>query len=199
MAHFKALEMASTKYLSVTAICLVGVAVGVYCAIVYSGLTSVDQLGKFTDAVFKIVALLVGALWALNRYFTERRDAPQIRIDAEVSLIPGWGAEEQGLLIFRLDLVNTGKIQIGPFQHFLCIDVPRPTAEGVELTPLYRWPMEGWHFGGPIEPGSWAALNGEVGCARSIRAVRFFVDVKLDADTGWTWHKTFDVSARADA
>jgi hypothetical protein len=136
---------------------------------------------------------MIGTLWAVNRYFAERTDAPQFRVDCDISMIHGDSRNEPGLLIFRLDLVNTGKTQIGKYKYYIEIDVAKRNKTGVELQPLYRWPKEGSREGGPIEPGSWAAVNDAVACSSSVKAVRVFLAVALEQDQ-WTWHKTFDVS-----
>lgn len=187
-------EAASTKWLGLSVALTLVVVVGLYAAVVSLGFTTVDKLAKFTDAVIKAFAALIGTLWATNRYFIERTDAPQFRVDCDVSLIR-WGVDsEPALLIFRLDLVNTGKTQIAQFNHFIEIDVARPTNNDVELNQLYRWPADGWHEGGPIEPGSWSAVNDEVRCLASVRAVRMLLVVALEQGAQWTWHKTFNVS-----
>jgi len=188
------LELASTKYLFQTVAICISLIVGTFGVLLYLGITDVETLATFTDAVFKTVAVLVGTLWALNRYFVQRTDAPRLRVDADVGMIRGPSTGDPRLLIFRLDLVNTGTTQIGVFNHYVQVDAVTPRDDGVEFQPLYRWPESDWHSGGPIEPGSWSAINSEVSCAASVRAVRLFVEVKLSDSARWTWHKTFDVS-----
>lgn len=148
MRRFRLLEIVSTRFLGLTAVFTIVLVVGAYTAVLRLGFATVDTIGKFVDAVFKAVALLVGTLWAINRYFVERTDAPQFRVDCTVSMVHGPKQPEPALLIFRLDLVNTGKVQIGAFQHYVEIDEARATSEGVELRPMYRWPNDGWHPGG---------------------------------------------------
>lgn len=158
------------------------------------GFASVDNLAKFTDAVFKTAALLLGTLWTINRYFVGRVDAAQFRVDSTLVKIPGDAPLDPALIIFRLDLVNTGKTQIKEYLHYIEIDEVRATSTGVDYRSLHRWPLKDLHLGGPIEPGSWSAINGEVACSSSVKAVRVFLAVNLEEEEQWTWHKTFDVS-----
>jgi len=196
MGRFRTLEIISTKFLGVTALATIALVVGVYALVLREHWADVDKLAKFSDAVFKTVALLLGTLWAINRYFVERTDAPQFRVDADVSLIRGGTPKQPALLIFRLDLVNTGKTQIGTFDHFVQIDVATANDSGIELHQIYRWPNAGSHKGGPIEPGSWSAINDEIICPSSTKAVRVFLAVSLNENDQWTWHRTFDVSEK---
>ena len=192
--RFKVLEALSTRYLGVTAALVVVATVAVFAAVLRTGFTTIDVLAKFSDALFKIVALLLGTLWTLNRYFVGRVDATQFRVDCNLTKIPSESELGSALLIFRLDLINTGKAQIGEFMHYVEIDQVRAGSAGIEYSSLYRWPVEGKHVGGPIEPGSWSAINGEVACSSTVRAVRVFIAVDLQQDGEWTWHRTFDVS-----
>ncbi len=79
MGRYRTLEVISTKFLGATAIVTIALVVAAYSLVVREHWADVDKLAKFTDAVFKTVALLLGTLWAVNRYFVERTDAPQFR------------------------------------------------------------------------------------------------------------------------
>lgn len=194
---FRALEFLSTRYLAPTVGLVILLVVGTYSAVLHYTHVDIDKLAKFTDAVFKTVALLIGTLWAMNRYFVQRVDAPQLRVDCDITKI---GGESEGLslLIYRLDLVNTGKTQLAESQEYVEIDAVKPSMGGVELTRLYRWPKSGWHPGGPIEPGSWSAINDSISCSDTVKVVRVFIEVQFRGGNHSTWHKTFDVRDKHD-
>src|SRR5260221_4344076 len=193
MHRFRILEAVATRFLGIAAVISIVLVVATYSVIVGRHLTNVDAMAKFTDAVFKTAALLLGALWAINRYFVERTDAPQFRVDCDVSMVHG-SSRNDALLIFRLDLVNTGKTRIAKYNQFTSIEAVEAKHQKVEYETLYRWPTSGLHSGAAIEPGSWAAINAEVACSSTVKAVRVFLQVESSDDDRWTWHKTFDVS-----
>ncbi len=159
--------------------------------------TSIEKMSKILDVTIKSAALIVGSLWAANRYFVLRTDVPQIRVDADVRAIrnfPTQGSDDKpGLLIFRLDVINTGKTLIQPFDHRVQIDSVSPDGGGVGHETRYKWPEEGFHPGGPIEPGSWSAINDEFACPESVKAVRIFVEIRPANGNSWTWHRTYEV------
>jgi hypothetical protein len=169
--------------------------------LIKSGFTTLTNLATFTDAVVKTIAVIVGALWVLNRHYTSRVDVPQLRVDADVSAIPSHKFQNQAanhsLLIFRLDVVNTGKILIPPSQQYLEIHGVVPTEDGVQHILLSRWPSEGTHPSGQIEPGSWNAINNAISIPSSVQAVRFYISIQWSKSGLWTWHKTFDISPKA--
>jgi hypothetical protein len=194
------LETISTKYLVIT-IALVIILIPVsFIVVLRLGISNIDTLATFVDAVFKTIALLIGAIWALNRFFSTRTDATQIRVDDEVSCIPAsrFSASQttqRALLVYRLDIVNTGKTLIEPFQQYVEVQAVVPSQESIDYMTIWRWPVDGMHPGGPIEPGSWSAINDTVGIPPSVQAVRVYLGIQLNQNHFWSWHKTFDVSA----
>jgi len=199
MRRFGLLETVSTKLVVLTvSLILVGVPFA-FIGVLRSGLVDLQTLTSFVDASFKAVALLVGAVWTLNRLYTTRADTPQLRVDADITCVPssrfGDATSEQSLLIYRLDIVNTGKTLIEPFEQFVEIQAVTPTPGSVMYTGLSRWPLQGTHPGGPIEPGSWSAINNAISIPVTVQAVRVFINVVLGNKDGWTWHKTFDISS----
>jgi len=172
-----------------------------YFVLLSSGVTNLNDLATFADAVVKTVAVIVGALWVLNRHYTNRVDVPQLRVDAEVSAIPPPKFSNQvanhSLLIYRLDIVNTGKTLIPPMEQYLEVHGVIPSSDGVEYVPLSRWPLTGTHPPGQIEPNSWNAINDAIAIPSNIQAVRFFIDLQLNGKGFYSWHKTFDISSKA--
>jgi hypothetical protein len=189
---FRRLEKATTQYLVPTSAAVIAVAVGGFWILLSAGVVSIDPLSKFVDVAAKTIAVSVGTLWALNRYFIGRTDAPQIRVDAHVDLLSAAQmGGDTGLLVYRLDVVNTGKTLIPPFHQFCELDAISITNGTVDHQTLNRWPDEGRLFGGPIEPGSWAALNAECPVPKGVRAVRLYLEISLRDGTRWTWHRSF--------
>lgn len=198
MKQFPLLELLSTKLFVWTALFILVAVPFVFVYLLDSRITDLDRLASFVDATFKTVALLIATVWALNRYYTTRTDASQLRVDSEVTCIPTscfrGVSKNRSLLIYRLDIVNTGKTLIGPFRQFVEVQTANPTDTSVEYTTIGRWPQEGMHPGGPIEPGSWSAINNAMSIPASLQAVRIFIGMDLDSEGSWTWHKTFDIS-----
>lgn len=201
MRQSRFLEWITTRHLLAT-VCFVLVAISTaFFVLVHYQVTTVGNLATFTDALFKAVALFIGLLWTLNRYFIQRTDVPQLRVDADVKIVrrfrPDTAQGHPALLIYRLDLVNTGKTAIPKYRHFVMIESVLPSKDRCTYDMLYRWPDHGYHDGGPIEPGSWAAVNDALPCPASLAAVRAFVGIEMSPDRSWTWHRTFDVSEGA--
>jgi len=198
MKDFRLLEIATTRYLVVSlTIIVVGVVSG-FVSILALRLIDVETLATFVDAAFKTIAMFVAAAWALNRYYMTRTDAPQLRVDADVSAIPAkrfsQTTGDHALLIYRLDVINTGKTLIEPYRQLLEVHAIVPAHDAVEYLPVWRWPAEGMHDGSPIEPGSWSAISQAISVPSDIQAVRLYLELQLSDGTLWTWHKAFDVS-----
>jgi hypothetical protein len=140
------------------------------------------------------MAVMLGVVWTLNRYYVGRVDTLRLRVDSDVKAIREPGSD-YALLVFRLDVVNTSTILIGQFEHYLEIESATPSAEGTIYKSLYRWPESGTHPGGMIEPGSWSAINEALSIPATTGAVRIFLGIELPGHS-WTWHKTFDISKR---
>jgi hypothetical protein len=161
------------------------------------GPQALDKLSKFVDAVFKSMAVLLGMIWTLNRYYIGRTDITRLRVDADVSTVSYADTSpnsDLSLLIFRLDIVNTSAVLIPPYQQSLEIESVVPSANGTVYRSLYRWPDSGKHPGGPIEPNSWSAINDAISIPSNVKAVRIYIEIELSQEDKWTWHKTFDVS-----
>jgi hypothetical protein len=197
MRYSRFLEVTVTKFLLATVLFTVVIVITLYAAVLYYKLIDIAQLAAFVDASFKTIAVLVGAAWTLNRYFVQRIDALKIGVDADVNIIPSssFGNDTDfTLLIYRLDIVNTGASRILPFGQFLRIDAVYPSGEGTQYKPIYRWPEMEEHLGGPIEPGSWSAINDAISIADEVQAVRLYLQLHFSDEQHWTWHKTFNVS-----
>jgi hypothetical protein len=191
------IEAAVTKYLFVTVFLIFILIVGIYAFLLNNNFLELNKLAGFVDAVFKAMAVLLGLIWTLNRYYIKRSDTTQLRVEYDLNTISfpetGSGSEELALLIFRLDVVNTGGVLIPVYQQNLRIESVTPLKDDIKYDMLYQWPDSGTDTGGPIEPGSWSALNGAVPIPAGVRAVRIFIGIQLP-DNPWTWEKTLDVS-----
>ena len=180
--------------LSIVAVTVGALAVG---ALVIDGqLATIDLLAKGVDILLKVVGSVVAAAWALNRYFILRTDDLQLRVDAAVDIGKAGSFEATpglGLLLVRLDIVNTGKALVPPFHQCLVVDEIYPDYRGLAEKRLSRWPEIGLHPGGSIEPGSWSAINFTLPIAESARVVRILLEIYIDNQLEWTWHRNFPV------
>ena len=163
--------------------------------VLYFDLMNLDSLTKVIDAGFKAAVVIASAIWALNRYYVLRTDAPQLAVESEVRLVD-FSEQRGALLLLWLDLRNTGRTLFEDYEHFVEVHALHIKEGSVTEAPLYRWPESGTHPGGPIEPGSWAAINDQFYCPDSVRVVRIFLGVRSEAGYQWTWHRSFDVSKR---
>lgn len=192
------LEAITTKYIVVTIALMIVLIVGTYSLILFYGITDINSLATFVDTVFKTIAILAGAVWALNRYYTGRVDATQLKVEHDISFIPArrlaYTIHNESLLVYRLDVTNTSTSLIAPYQQFLEIESLFPSSEGIEYKTIYRWPPSGLHPGGPIEPGSWSAINNVVSIPENVQAIRLYLELQFSDGNAWNWHKTFDVA-----
>lgn len=199
MKGFRFLEVATTRYFVISLAAVVIAAVLGFASVLTLRLTDVETLATFVDAVFKTIAMLAAALWALNRHYMGRTDAPQLRVDADVSAVSAKRFPQttgsHALLICRLEVINTGKTLIEPYQQFLEVHAVVPANNTVEYAQLWRWPKEGTHSGSPIEPGSWSAISQVIPIPSEMLVVRIYLELTLSNGTSWTWHKLFDVSS----
>jgi len=198
MKQSRFLEAITTKYLVLTVVIIIFIIIGGFSAVLYFHVTDVDKLSKFVDALFKAIAILVGAIWTLNRFYIKRTDANQFKVDSEVSVIRDkqfiGKNSELALFIYRLDVINTGSSLIPLYNQFLEIESVTPSEGGVQYQPLYRWPSIGLHPGGNIEPNSWSAINDSISIPSNVKAIRLYLEIHLSETDIWTWHKTFDLS-----
>lgn len=188
------IEVLSTRHLVASTVALLLFVAGLICLVLVRGVVSLENLTSIVDLTLKVVAGIIGAAWALNRYFTTRVDALQIRVDADVDAVPAGNFKEApglGLLIARLDVVNTGKTLLKRMDQFLILTELCPSEEGVKERILLRWPVQGTHPVGPIEPGSWSATNFAQPISSTTVAIRLYTELHIEGRPAWTWHKTF--------
>ncbi len=200
MLNNRFLEAATTKYIVATIFLLLFSVIGVFYFLLKTDVVSLDKLVPFVDAVFKAMAILLGTIWTLNRYYVKRTDTVQLRVESDVDIIrnPDSSSENKdlALLIFRLDVLNIGAVLIPTYQQRLIIHSVVPTKSGNKYDPLYQWPVSGKYEGGPIEPGTWSAINDAVTVPTNIQAIRVYLEIEFMEGKGWDWHKTFDVSEK---
>ena len=198
MNSLRALETLTTKYLVNTVLIALALALTAIVIVLAFGFTDVGKLASFVDATFKAAAVVAGGLWALNRYFVRRTDVTQIRVEADVALVPGsefvGGAQESALLIYHLDLLNTGTSLIPQYEIYVEVTALAPTDDGVQSQPLSRLPSTGVLPGRPMEPGSWSATNDAVVVPAVTKVVRIYLHLQLSKDDFWDWHRTFNVA-----
>jgi hypothetical protein len=157
-------------------------------------LTTVDIATKFVDAFFKIAAVIVGAMWVLNRYFTMRSDVLQLRVDPLVEFVrPAPGDAEGIIVLCRLDIVNTSKTLTSEFAQVLTIEALTVIQDVVSYQSLGRWPPDGSHPRAPIEPGSWSAISVALPVPAELSAVRVHLDLTFNSGARYTWHRHFVV------
>ena len=191
------LETATTKH-PVESVALSVLAVVVmFVTLLHFRIVEIQMLNALIDSLLKATALIGGAVWALNRYFTGRTDIPQLRVDPLVSVIPSrrftGNPSGRSLLIYRLDIVNTGKTLIEQFEQSVEIHAVVLERGGITYRPISRWPTEDTHPGRPIEPGSWAAISNVLPVSQDIQAVRIYLELRLNNGTKWDWHRVFDL------
>jgi hypothetical protein len=87
MKNFRLLETLTTKFFIPTFIFLLVITVSSVVVFGATNLISIDLLSKYVDVVVKILAFLAGGLWVLNRYFVNRTDIMQLRIDHDVQVV----------------------------------------------------------------------------------------------------------------
>lgn len=198
MLRNRFLEAVTTKYLILTVFVILTLIVGSFALIIGLNFVQLDNLTKFVDAVFKAMAVLLGMIWTLNRYYVGRTDAVRLRVDSDVKVIKptdsGTGSSAMALLIYRLDVVNIGSVLIPPYQQRSEIESVMPSSNGTKYEHLYRWPKTGTHPGGPIEPTAWAAINNAISIPSTVQAIRIYIEFEISEGNSWTWHKTFDIS-----
>lgn len=194
MKHSRILESLTTRHLVTTVFVVTVVVISMSGVVLWFRWATLDQMAKYIDTVFKTTAFFAGVAWALNRYYVHRTDNVQFRIDADVKIckLSQTGSGAKNLLIYRLDIVNTGNTLFGNYKKAVLIESVAADAEdNIKMTTLHRWPEIGYHPGPDVEPGSWAAINEAVLIPSDAKAIRIFVDLQGQNDRSWTWHKTF--------
>jgi hypothetical protein len=150
---------------------------------------SLEEINMFVDTILKCLAVILGAVWFLNRYFAERKDVPkfEIQLDFEsISLV-----SKRRMLIYRFDLLNKSNVLFKDYKYSLRIDGFSEKESKVICENLLRIPESNYNEGLPIEPNSWTAINNELIIDNKIVAVRFFYELNKIDKTIFTWHKTY--------
>jgi hypothetical protein len=172
----------------------VGICLLLYTTAISAFGVSVDTLGKAIDSIFKMIAVLVGAAWVLNRHYVGRTDALQIRIDPLVDIVASGASDSSSsLLLYRLDVVNTGRRQLIGYR--LMIEIASVELGATGDPEYYEVATMPWHEGAPIEPGSWAAVSNVVTIGAEVKVVRITVVVEAADGQGWTWHQMFKIQS----
>jgi len=185
----KTFERLLTRRFLLTVSLLLLIAWGAYAAVLLNG-ASVDSVAKGVDSIFKIAAVVAGTAWTLNRYFTARTDELQLRVDATVDFVLD-GTGSPGMLVCRLDVVNTGKALTPPFRELVEIESAAVDNHDVVYEHMMRWPEKDLHPAPPIEPGSWSAVSFATPLRRSRRTVRVYLELRFEGGKVWTWHRHF--------
>lgn len=171
--------------------------VGIICSALLIRSVTLDHLSKLTDTLLKALAVLVGALWSLNRYFTTRTDQPQLRVEVTIDSAGSecFGQDAVfGILAYRLDINNTGKVLLPVTGHRVEVAKVLVNGDRVLYERLHESPAGGGlHPSGPIEPGSWRGISDAIACPNDVRAVRIFLEIHLEKEGIWTWHRILTV------
>lgn len=186
--HLAKLEQLFTRhFLSVTLVTLTVAWLGFASIIIIGG--DLARVATIIDGAFKIAGVIVVTSWALNRYFMARTDVLQLRVDPAVEFVGG--ADEERMLVLRLDIVNTSRSLTPAFTEMLEVESVAREGTAVRYTPLFRWPTTGAHPAPPIEPGSWSAIDVAIPTPVATRVVRLYVELAFESGAGWTWHRHF--------
>ncbi len=181
-------DRAFTTYFGYTVILTVLIPVAALFLVVGLSAVSLADANRAIDPVIKLLALLVGASWALNRFFVNRTDAQHVRIECVVDSVRGSAEEARpSLLLYRIEVVNTGKVLL--HDYTIEVKVASVSARGGEPGAHYE-PLDdvGRHPGGDIEPGSWSAVSKAAVIPADVQAVRIWVEVVSQSGPSWTWH-----------
>lgn len=196
MKEMNALEKAFTeRFVPTTAVLALVVATGL--GMMFALVTTPQDAAAAVQAVVAALAVLIGACWALNRYFVNRVDAVQLRVDAIVDCVPAgsFAGTDRGLLLVRVDIVNSGKVLIRELKQALHVQTVRPGEKDAIQKHLLRVPEEG-ELSGRIEPGSWSAINFSHPIGPEVRAVWLYLEMAMGTRK-WTWHRTFRLPLEA--
>jgi len=198
MLGIPVLQKAITRYflgISSSVLLTFGLAAGL---LLYTDRIDLSTLAKVADTSLKLGALVVGSLWALNRYYVQRPDTPRFRVEYDISRVEGAALqpadEENDLLVLRMDVINAGQAFIAEYGQFLTVEsVAIENGEAV-YQPVYRWPESGVHPGGPIDPDSWSAVSDAIPIPKGTTVVRLYLELRLKSKETWTWHKLINLS-----
>jgi hypothetical protein len=194
-------EKALSRQFMWTTVLLILIPVAAVTAAVAFTAIDVDEAQSYVDILVKLVALVVGGAWAINRYLTSRTDAPHLRLSSRAELVEtGTTANsEKALLLYRIEVVNTGRVLVSDYS--IEVEVASVEVSEAAMEPEYYVLAEvPPHHGGPIEPGSWAAVSGTVLAPSDLAAVRLAATIVSLAGESWTWHELVAVSgARSES
>jgi hypothetical protein len=173
-------------------VALVLVVIGA-AAIICGFLPKVDleKLSKLVDISLKASALAVGAIWSLNRYFVQRTDQPQLKVECSVENFPVEkdARDDVSLLSFRFDILNTSKVLLRCRGVKIRIDNIILIDDQVYHEVIHQWPKTDLHPIAPIEPNSWAAVSNALACPTDVQAINLFIELHLASGGCWTWHR----------
>ncbi len=193
-------KLLTRKFLP-TVVIVIAVPVIAFTLVVAFTSVSVSEANLYVDSAVKIVATLAAAAWALNRYFTNRVDAPQLRIDPHIDVVSADAfktSSSDSMLLCRLSIVNTGQVRFSDYWF----EVEIASVElGSNGTPAYIVINESQRLNGEqIEPGSWAAYSDAMALDRQVTAIRVYLEIRLKANPSqkyWTWHQLFKVTTES--
>jgi hypothetical protein len=182
------------QFLITTIVAVILLVAGVGSILLFTRAT-LAEVSTATDTLLKALAILVGAMWSLNRYFTTRTDYPQLRVEMTLDSLPSiFGDADNGLLSCRLNIVNTSKVLLPIVGYRVEISNVLVHQNEVLYERLNEWPGTGaMHSAAPIEPNSWAAISIAFACPKDVRAVRTFLEVQLENGASWTWHRILTI------
>lgn len=189
------LDRLLTRRFLPTVVILIAIPIMAFTLVVVLTSVSLIDANRYVDSAAKILATLAAAAWALNRYFTNRVDAPQLRVDPKIDVVPAGAFKPtslDGLLLCRLDIVNTGRVRFKDYDFEVEIASIELESHGAVRYSLVNEPQK--LEGDPIEPGSWAALSDAMALEQQVKAVRVYLEITLKTNPRqkyWTWHQTF--------
>ena len=194
-------EKALSRQFMWTTVLFVLIPVAAVTAAVAFTAVDVDEAQSYVDILVKLVALVVGGAWAIDRYLTARTDSPHLRLSSRAELVErGTTANsEKALLLYRIEVVNTGRVLVSDYS--IEVEVASVEVSEAAMEPEYYVLAEvPPRHGGPIEPGSWAAVSGTVLAPSDLAAVRLAATIVSLAGESWTWHELVAVSgARSES
>jgi hypothetical protein len=189
-------RLLTTRRFLPTVVILITLPIIAFTLVVAFTSVSLNQANLYVDSAVKIIATLAAAAWALNRYFTNRIDEPQLRIDPQIDVAAADASKpssSNGLLLCRLEIVNTGQVLFNNYTYTVQIDSVKLQSDG---TVAYK-PIKGYYErnGKEIEPGSWAAYSQAMALEQHARAIVVSLEISLKAtnEIYYSWHKLFKV------
>ena len=188
---------AFTRHFAWTVLGLAVLPIVVFTVVVALTPATLDQANMYVDSVVKVLAIVVGAAWTLNRFFASRTDALQLRVEPQAALVPPedkLAKDGDALLLYRIDVVNTGRVLF--HDYWIEVEIASVEVDAARHSPAYYVLDEiPRHLGGPIEPGSWAAVSGAAVVDADLRAVRLAARIETESGQSWTWHQSVPVGA----